>query len=76
MMRTITRAVVLVASLLLGAVASGCATVRPWQRGRLSDPCMIFDADQGQAAYAAHWQDAREASTGGSGVQSGGCGCK
>jgi hypothetical protein len=76
MKRTIAGAVVLAAGLLLGAAASGCATVRPWQRGRLSDSCMIFDADAGQAAYTAHWQDAREASTGGSGVQSGGCGCK
>jgi len=76
MTRTMPGAVVLVAVLLLAAAAGGCATVRPWQRGRLSDSCMIFDADPGQAAYTAHWQEAREASTGGTGVQSGGCGCK
>ena len=29
-----------------GALAAGgCATVQPWQRGRLADPCMMFDAD-------------------------------
>jgi hypothetical protein len=57
-------------------LAGGCATVQPWQRGRLADPAMIFDADSSQTAYAAHWQEAREGAAGGSGVQSGGCGCK
>jgi hypothetical protein len=57
-------------------LAAGCATVQPWQRGRLADPCMIFDADASQVAYMTHWQEAREASSGGYGVQSGGCGCK
>jgi hypothetical protein len=59
----------------LSAVA-GCATVQPWERGQLADPSMVFDADPGQAAYAGHWQEAREAASGGSGVQGGGCGCK
>jgi Domain of unknown function (DUF4266) len=56
--------------------AGGCATVQPWQRGRLADPCMMFDADTSQTTYMTHWQEAREASSGGYGVQSGGCGCK
>ena len=60
------------AVLLMG----GCATVQPWQRGRLADRCMIFDADSSQIAYMTHWQESREASAGGYGVQSGGCGCK
>jgi hypothetical protein len=69
------------ASLLTGALfaslaLAGCATVQPWQRGRLADRCMIFDADGSQVAYMAHWQEAREAAAGGYGVQSGGCGCK
>lgn len=61
-----------------GAVlaAGGCATIQPWQRGRLADRCMTFDADSGQVAYMTHWQEAREAAAGGYGVQSGGCGCK
>jgi hypothetical protein len=37
---------------------------------------MVFDADGSQVAYMAHWQEAREGSAGGNGVQSGGCGCK
>ena len=63
-------------AIVLTVGAGGCATVHPWQRGRLADPNMIFDAAAEQAAYAAHWQEAREGSTAGAGVQSGGCGCK
>ena len=67
--------------LLIGGAAStllfsGCATVQPWQRGRLAHPAMTFDADPGQIAYMTHWQEAREAAAGGFGVLSGGCGCK
>jgi hypothetical protein len=60
----------------LSLTAGACATVQPWQRGRLADPCMIFDADASGVAYMTHWQEAREGSSGGFGVQSGGCGCK
>ena len=76
MKRTVISLSVVVAGILLSAAISGCVTVQPWQRGRLADPCMIFDADAAQLAYTAHWQEAREASAGGFGVQSGGCGCK
>lgn len=73
---TLTRA--LVATGVVAAVFSigGCATVQPWQRGRLADPAMVFDADSSQTEYMAHWQEAREGAAGGFGVQSGGCGCK
>jgi hypothetical protein len=50
--------------------------VKPWQRARLADPCMTFEANANMTAYAAHWQEAREGSSGGAGVQGGGCGCK
>lgn len=63
-------------ALAAAVVLSGCATVQPWQRGRLADPCMIFGADPGRVAYMTHWQDAREGASGGFGVQGGGCGCK
>jgi uncharacterized protein DUF4266 len=72
----ITRTLVVIIALAAAVVAGGCATVQPWQRGRLADQCMVFDADSGQVAYMTHWQEAREASSGGFGVQSGGCGCK
>ena len=63
---------------LIGAALplAGCATVQPWQRGRLAEPAMTFDADSAQAAYMTHWQEAREGAAGGFGVQGGGCGCK
>lgn len=73
-MTTLTMLRVLAAALALAA--GGCATVEPWQRGRLADACMTFDANASQVAYMTHWQEAREASSGGYGVQSGGCGCK
>ena len=50
--------------------------MQPWQRGRLADRRMMFDPDDAEVAYMTHWQEAREASSGGYGVQSGGCGCK
>jgi len=68
--------------LLLSIVAAmaltgaACATVQPWERGRLADPQMKFDDDAALAAYLAHWLEAREGAAGGSGVQGGGCGCK
>ena len=71
-----TRVLVLIVTASAALAAGGCATVQPWQRGRLADPAMLFDADVSQVAYMTHWQEAREASSGGYGVQSGGCGCK
>jgi hypothetical protein len=71
-----TRAVLFIIAISAALAAGGCATVQPWQRGRLADPAMVFDADGSQVAYTTHWQEAREASSGGYGVQSGGCGCK
>lgn len=67
----------LAAALLAAALGlTGCATVQPWERGRLAHDAMTFDADARRAAYEAHWQESREGAAGGFGVQSGGCGCK
>jgi hypothetical protein len=76
MKNRIARAALVVIALAAGLVVSGCATVQPWQRGRLADPAMVFDADGSLVAYMTHWQEAREGAAGGFGVQSGGCGCK
>ena len=65
----------LVLAVFTGLAAAGCATVQPWQRGLLADSCMIFDANSA-TAYMTHWQESREGSMGGFGVQGGGCGCK
>jgi hypothetical protein len=73
---TTTRILVLAAGLAAVLSLGGCATVEPWQRGRLAHRAMTFDADPGMVSYMTHWQEAREGSSGGFGVQSGGCGCK
>ncbi len=62
--------------ILLAAMAcSSCVTVKPWERGELSDPIMIFDENPIDAGVQEHYLDYREGSTGGTGAQSGGCGC-
>ncbi|MEJ2636958.1 MAG: DUF4266 domain-containing protein [Calditrichia bacterium] len=63
----------LIAVLLL--LFSGCATVHPWQREGLSDPIMIIDENPIDAGIRQHYLDYREGSVGGTGEQSGGCGC-
>ena len=76
MTSTMTRLCVLTAALCAASILAGCATVQPWQRGRLADPEMTFDPDGSSVSYMTHWQEAREGAAGGFGVQSGGCGCK
>jgi hypothetical protein len=76
MTRTTIRILVLAGGLAAALPLGGCAAVQPWQRGRLAHRAMTFDADAGMVSYMAHWQEAREGSSGGFGVQSGGCGCK
>lgn len=71
-MRTVGLVMLVVSAAL---AVTGCATVQPWQRGMLADSCMIFDANSA-TAYMTHWQESREGSMGGFGVQGGGCGCK
>ena len=53
----------------------GCARVQPWQRERLADPIMIFDSNPIEEGIKEHHLDYREGSSGGTGAQSGGCGC-
>ncbi|MDQ7053420.1 MAG: DUF4266 domain-containing protein [candidate division KSB1 bacterium] len=63
---------------MLGLLFSGlmsCAMVQPWQRGELADPIMIFDENPIEAGIKEHYLDYREGSVGGTGAQSGGCGC-
>ena len=67
---------ILIALVLASILTAGCATVQPWQRGTLADPCMVFDANRDDVSYETHWQESREGSMGGFGVQGGGCGCK
>lgn len=60
---------------LVTVAASGCATVRPYEKEHLADPVMSFRADAREAADELHWMEAREGSTGGAGGAAGGCAC-
>jgi hypothetical protein len=73
---TSTRVLAVLALVALGASATACATVQPWQRGRLAKTCMQFSPDPALTAFAGHWQESREGAAGGLGLQGGGCGCK
>ena len=63
--------------LLLGAVSLlyGCATVKPWEKERLSDPIMIIDENPINVGIKEHFLDYREGAEGATGAESGGCGC-
>lgn len=65
-------------------VLPGCSTVstmlsiqevKPWERESLAKNNMQLDADSMDSAIDDHIYFSREASTGGSGVNGGGCGC-
>jgi len=54
---------------------SGCANVKPWQRGTMADYTMRGDRDPLGQAQIEHIWFSREEATGGRGVGGGGCGC-
>ncbi|WP_084480137.1 DUF4266 domain-containing protein [Methylomicrobium lacus] len=56
-------------------ILAGCAKVAPWERGNLAKPHMALDPYPLQSALRAHSYGAREAATGGSSSEGGGCGC-
>ena len=56
-------------------LATGCANVKPWERGTLADYTMRPDRDALGPALSEHIWFSREASHGGGGVGGGGCGC-
>ncbi len=65
-----TRKCVLMTWLLLG---SGCAEVKPYERGRLAHPTMLL-GDMARPG-AAHVYAIREGAVGGGTGAQGGCGC-
>jgi Domain of unknown function (DUF4266) len=65
----------LLAIAALSLLSTGCQTVKPWQRGSLSDPIMRPDRDPIGLALSEHVWFSREAAAGGRGVGGGGCGC-
>ena len=54
---------------------SGCANVKPYERGALSDYTMRPDRDPIRTAQMEHIWFSREEANGGAGVGGGGCGC-
>lgn len=64
----------LLAAFAAGALVPGCATVQPWERGRLSHSCMQLVGRIGDG-YLTHVLSIREGSVGGEGASGGGCGC-
>ena len=60
---------------LMLLVATGCATVKPYEREYLSRPSMDRDFEATEAKFYTHVLDAREGATGGVGTAGGGCGC-
>ena len=58
---------------------SACGSIEPWvkpyERDRLADPIMFFDANPVSSAYIQHVFEAREGARGGEGSAGGGCGC-
>jgi hypothetical protein len=68
--------VAVVASAVVAVVsASGCAAVKPWERGTLAKPQMLFGADLAEVQLEEHVFQYREGAAGGFGFGGGGCGC-
>jgi hypothetical protein len=63
----------LTASALL--LTTGCANVKPWERGALADSIMRADRDPLGDTLSEHVFFSREEASGGRGVGGGGCGC-
>ena len=55
---------------------SGCMTVKPYQRERLTERCMQPGfGDAAELKFRAHWEGSRQGGEGGYGQAGGGCGC-
>lgn len=68
----------LAASLLLALsllAASGCTSVKPWERDVLARPDMAWEPDALEARRNTHIHYSKEASLPGGGAGGGGCGC-
>lgn len=65
----------LVCALVALVAVTGCATVKPWQRGTLARPEMSWSPDPLEASLRQHIYYSKEASSGGTAAAGGGCGC-
>lgn len=62
-------------SLLLLSACSVKPWVKPYERDRLADPIMSFDARPTDSGFMNHLYQSREAARGAEGGAGGGCGC-
>lgn len=60
---------------LLHLCLFGCAPVAPWERGNLAKPQMALEPYPTQNSLRAHIYGSREAASGVSAAEGGGCGC-
>ena len=74
-MKTVRTTHALLAAIALLLLASGCAHVQAYERGRLVDRIMSFQAESKKDARLTKSFEAREGSTGGNGGAGGGCAC-
>lgn len=63
----------LIATIFLGM--TGCAEVKPWEKGILAKPEMTFEGDALDTKFTEHTYSSKEAASGSAGVGGGGCGC-
>jgi len=63
------------AIITLVVLASGCAQVKPWERGNLSQEVMAWQTDPLKASLDNHIYFSKEGSSGGGQAAGGGCGC-
>ena len=55
--------------------STGCSSVKPWEKGYLSDYTMKTDRDVLEVVFTEHMWFSREAASGGASIGGGGCGC-
>ncbi len=63
---------IIVATCLAG---TSCASVKPWQRGRLVKRCMLNELDPLETAFNSHVHNTREAMQGAASGGGASCGC-
>ena len=61
--------------IFLVVTLNACATVQPWERGRLAKPEMAWSPDSLESALDNHIYFSKEGSSGGGKAAGGGCGC-
>jgi len=70
-----TRPLAQIAAFACALLATGCATVQPWEKGNLAKPEMQLEGDPLRSRFEQHIYFSKEGATGGYAVGGGGCGC-